>query len=38
VETGNFTRHHVQTGSGVHPASYPRGNRGSLPGDNVTGA
>jgi hypothetical protein len=24
--TGNFSRHHLQTGSGTHPASYLRGN------------
>jgi hypothetical protein len=33
VGTGNFSLHHrVQTGSGVRPASYPMGTRGSLPG------
>jgi len=33
VMTGNFSlRRLVQTGSGVHPASYPMGNRGSFPG------
>jgi hypothetical protein len=31
--TGNFSLHHrVQNGSGVHPASYPMGTRGSFPG------
>jgi hypothetical protein len=36
---GNFPLHHrVQTGSGAHPASYPMGNRGSIPGDKATGA
>jgi hypothetical protein len=30
---GNFSLHHrVQAGSGVHPASYPMGTRGSFPG------
>jgi hypothetical protein len=30
---GNFFLHHrVQNGSGVHPASYPVGTRGSFPG------
>jgi hypothetical protein len=29
---GNFSlRHRVQTGSGVHPASYPTGTGGSFP-------
>jgi hypothetical protein len=29
----NFSLHHrVQNGSGAHPASYPVGTRGSLPG------
>jgi hypothetical protein len=32
AEVGNFSRHRVQTGSGAHPASYPMGTRGSLPG------
>jgi hypothetical protein len=27
-----FSRLHVQTGSGVHPASYPMGTGGSFPG------
>jgi hypothetical protein len=30
---GNYSLHHrVQNGSGVHPASYPMGTRGSFPG------
>jgi hypothetical protein len=29
---GNFSHHRVQNGSGVHPASYPMGTRGSFPG------
>jgi len=34
AEAGNFSvRHHVQTGSGADPASYPMGTGGSLPGD-----
>jgi hypothetical protein len=33
--TGNFSlRHHVQTGSGAHPASYPVGTGGCFPGAN----
>jgi hypothetical protein len=33
VGAGNFSlRHHVQNGSGDHPASYPMGTRGSFPG------
>jgi hypothetical protein len=33
AEAGNFSLlHRVQTGSGTHPASYPRGTRGSFPG------
>jgi hypothetical protein len=36
---GNFSLHHrVQNGSGAHPASYPMGTRGSLPGDKAAGA
>jgi hypothetical protein len=36
---GNFSLHHrVQNGSGAHPASYPMGNSGSLPGGKATGA
>jgi hypothetical protein len=33
---GDFSLHHrVQTGSGPHPASYPTGTRGSLPGSKT---
>jgi len=33
TEAGNLSFHHrVQIGSGVHPASYPMGTRGSFPG------
>jgi hypothetical protein len=36
---GNFPLlHHVQTGSGTHPASYPMGAGGSFPEDKATGA
>jgi hypothetical protein len=36
---GNFSLHHpVQNGSGAHPASYPMGSRGSIPGGKATGA
>jgi hypothetical protein len=36
---GNFSLHHrVQNGSGAHPASYPMGTRGSLPGAKAGGA
>jgi len=29
---GNFSLHHrLQTDSGAHPASYPKGTRGSFP-------
>jgi hypothetical protein len=39
AEAGNFSRHHrVQTGSGVHPASYPMGTRGSFPEGKAAGA
>jgi hypothetical protein len=39
AEAGNFSPHHrVQNGSGDHPASYPMGIKGSLPGDKVSGA
>jgi hypothetical protein len=35
----NFSLHHcVQNGSGVHPASYPMGTRGSFPGSKAAGA
>jgi hypothetical protein len=36
---GNFSfHHHVQNGSGAHPASYPMGTRGSSPGGKEAGA
>jgi hypothetical protein len=36
---GNFSlRHHVQTGSGAHPASYPMGTGGSFSGFKAAGA
>jgi hypothetical protein len=36
---GNLSLHHrVQNGSGAHPASYPTGNRGSIPGGKAAGA
>jgi len=36
---GNFSLHHcVQTGSGPHPASYPKGTGGSFPGGKAAGA
>jgi hypothetical protein len=36
---GNFSlHHHVQNGSGVHPASYPMGSRGFFPGGKAAGA
>jgi len=36
---GNFSlRHHVQTGSGVLPASYPVGTGGSFAGGKAAGA
>jgi hypothetical protein len=36
---GNFSLHHrVQNVSGVHPASYPMGTRGSFPGVKAAGA
>jgi hypothetical protein len=36
---GNFSlHHHVQNGSGAHPASYPMGTRGSFPGGKAAGA
>jgi hypothetical protein len=36
---GNISlRHHVQTGSGTHPASYPMGNRGSFRGGEMGAA
>jgi hypothetical protein len=37
--TRNFSLHHrVQNGSGAHPASYPRGTRGSFSGGKGAGA
>jgi hypothetical protein len=34
---GSFSLHHqVQKGSGAHPASYPKGTRGSFPGGKAT--
>jgi hypothetical protein len=39
AEVGNFSLHHrVQNGSGAHPASYPKGTRGSFPGSKATDA
>jgi hypothetical protein len=36
---GNFSlNHRVKNGSGVHPASCPKGNRGSFPGGKAAGA
>jgi hypothetical protein len=36
---GDFSlRHHIQTGSGAHPASYPMGTEGYFPGDKAAGA
>jgi hypothetical protein len=36
---GNFSvRHHVQTGSGAHPTSYPMGTGGSFPEGKAAGA
>jgi hypothetical protein len=36
---GNFSLHHsVQNVSGVHPASYPMGTRGSFSGGKAAGA
>jgi hypothetical protein len=35
---GNFSlHHHVQNSSGVHPASYPMGTRGSFLGSKAAG-
>jgi hypothetical protein len=35
---GNLSlHHHVQNGSGAHPASYQMGNRGSFPGGKAAG-
>jgi hypothetical protein len=39
VGAGNFSVHHrVQNGSGAHPASYPKGTRGSFPGGKAAEA
>jgi hypothetical protein len=39
VGAGNFSRnHHVQNGSGAHPASYPMGTRNSFAGGKAAGA
>jgi hypothetical protein len=39
ARAGNFSlHHHVQTGSGAHPASYPIGTRGSFPWGKAAGA
>jgi hypothetical protein len=39
ARAGNFSlHHHVQTGSGAHPASYPMDTRGSFPGGKVARA
>jgi hypothetical protein len=36
---GNFSlHHHVQNGSGAHPAPYPRDTRGPFPGGKAVGA
>jgi len=35
---GNFSRHHVQTGSGTHPTSYPVDTEGSFSGGKADGA
>jgi hypothetical protein len=39
VGAGNFAlHHHIQNGSGAHPASYPMGTRGSFLGGKVARA
>jgi hypothetical protein len=39
AEAGNISlHHHVQTGSGAHPASYPMGTRDFFTLDKVAGA
>jgi hypothetical protein len=39
ARAGNFSLHHsVQNGSGVHPAFYPMGIRGSFPGGKAAGS
>jgi hypothetical protein len=36
---GNFSLHYrIQSGSGVHPASYPMGTEGFFPGGKAAGA
>jgi hypothetical protein len=36
---GDFSLHHrIQTGSGAHPTSYPKGIKGSLPAGKAAGA
>jgi hypothetical protein len=37
-DEGIVTNHHVQNGSGAHPASYTMGTRGSFPGGKAAGA
>jgi hypothetical protein len=38
AEAGNFSLNQcVQTGSGIHLASYPKGTRGSFPGGKTAG-
>jgi hypothetical protein len=38
IRSSIFFLHVVQTGSGVHPASYPMGNGGSFPAVKAAGA
>jgi hypothetical protein len=39
VGAGHFSVYYrVQNGTGAHPASYPRGTRGSFPGGKAAGA
>jgi hypothetical protein len=39
ARAGNFSlHHHVQNGSGTHPASHPMGTRGSSPVSKAAGA
>jgi hypothetical protein len=39
ASAGNFSlHHHVQNGSGAHPASHPVGIRGSFPGGKAAGS
>jgi hypothetical protein len=37
VFSSRHVHHHVQNGSGAHPASYPTGTRGSFPGGKAAG-